>query len=328
MIRLEPLKFLPTLREKVWGTRHLSPLLPDQDRRIGEAWCVHDAGRVACGPLRGRTLAGLVQEHGSRLMGPRWNPAVRPPYQRPAYVGLPRDSFPVLGKLLFGDRQLSIQVHPEGTSRPAPGSERGKSELWYVLAARPGARLGLGLRTPLSPGELAGAAKDGSLGDTLRWIPANAGQCVLVPGGTVHCLSGGVVVCEIQQNSDVTYRLYDHGRPGLDGQPRALQLGRAVKAARTGLRPEIRTAERTARWPCATDTLGRCDGFVAELLSWESPFLYSPDPRRCHSLVIVSGVGSVNGVPFRSGDAFVIPAEAARFHVDGSGARAVRAYLP
>lgn len=328
MNRLGPLKFRPTLREKVWGTRDLSPLLPAQPRRIGEAWCIHDGGRVACGPNEGRTLADLVVEFGARLMGPNWNPASRGAHRRPLYGNLPRDSFPLMAKLLFGAGQLSIQVHPDGGPATAQSGVRGKSELWYVLAARTGARLGLGLRRSVSADRLAPAARDGSLERLLRWVPAMPGQCVLVPGGTVHCITGGVVLCEIQQNSDVTYRLYDHGRPGLDGRPRPLQLGRALQVAKTEFRPEVRSPTRILKRPCLTMALDRCAGFVAELLCWDQPFLYTPDQRRCHALVIVQGVGSVNGIPFEAGDAFLVPAESPRFHIDGSGSRAIRAYVP
>ena len=328
MTRLEPVKFRPTLLEKVWGTHDLSPVLPVQTRRIGEALCVHDGGRVASGPLKGHTLAGLVQDFGTRFMGPGWSAAVGVAHQGPLHKNLPRDSFPILGKLLFGAGELSIQVHPHPTRTGIAGGKRGKTELWYVLAATAGAQLGLGLRKPMQPDELADAARDGSLKRMLRWVPAAPDQCVLVPGGTVHCLAGCVVLCEIQNNSDVTYRLFDHDRVGLDGRPRRLHLARALAAARTENRPEVRSPARIGRRPCQRWALDRCSGFVAELLSWDQPFLYTPDRLRCHSLVIVSGVGSVNGISFQAGDSFIVPAEAARFHIDGSGARAVRAYVP
>ena len=328
MIRLEPLKFRPTLREKVWGTDDLSPLLPRNPARIGEAWCFHDRGRVVSGSLAGRTLASLVREFGSRLMGPAWDSAVKPAYRQPAYSGVPRDGFPLLGKLLFASGRLSIQVHPDGRQPEDSAGVRGKTELWYVLDAQPEGRLGLGLRRPVTAEQLADAARDGSIEHMLRWIPAVPGQCVLVPGGTVHCLADGVVLCEIQQHSDVTYRLYDHARPGLLGKPRQLQIGRALGVARTDLRPEVRRPQRTSSRPCLVERLDRCPEFAVELLSWDRPFLYTPDPRRCQALLVVGGVGSVNGISFELGDSFVVPAESARFHVDGSGARVVRAYVP
>jgi len=323
--RLEPLKFRPELREKIWGTHDLAPVFERQDRRIGEAWCLHNGSTVACGPLQGRSVSSLVQEFGARLMGPNWSAAVKPPHANLAYQGIPRSEFPVLAKLLFAAGQLSVQTHP---CNELARNGRGKTELWYVVASRAGARLGLGLREPLDREQLARAAVDGTIEGKLRWLPAVPGECVLVPAGTVHCAGGGVVLCEIQQNSDVTYRLHDYGRPGLDGKPRQLQIENAIAAAEVHLQPEPTLPRETTSRPCLVERLGRCTSFVVELLTWEHPFVYSPDPQRCHLLACVRGAGTLNGIGFQAGDAFLIPAESARFHVDGGEVQAVRAYLP
>ena len=330
MNRLEPLKFRPSLREKVWGTRDLAPLNGGPSkRRIGEAWCLHDGSEVAHGELKGRSVTWLVKEYGERLMGASWRPSVFHGQGGPgSRLGLRRDSFPIVGKLLFGEDRLSIQVHPDNASAKRLEGAWGKTELWYVTAASPGAELGLGTLESLEPHRLVKAAVDGSIEGRLRWIPARPGQCVLVPAGTVHSLRGGVVLCEIQQNSDITYRLFDYRQTGLDGRLRPLQIERAVEVANTHSRPEPRRPRMEAVKPCRTMHLGRCPYFVAELLRWKSPFLYSPDPRRCQLLLIVRGFGSLHGIPFDAGDAFLIPAECARFPADGWKAQAVRAYLP
>ena len=329
MNRLEPLRFRPTLREKVWGTLDLGPLQQTTDRRIGEAWCLNDGSAVAEGPLQGRTVASLVSGFGDRLMGPRWNPAVFDGPTGPGgLLGIPRNSFPIVGKILFGTGRLSIQVHPDNESAARLEGGTGKTELWYVAAAEPGAQLGLGTKEALNPEELAAAAADGSIEERLRWHPAEPGQSVLVPAGTVHSLRGGAVLCEIQQNSDITYRLFDYCQAGLDGRPRQLQLKRAVQVANTYSRPRPRIAEAGAAGPFRTMHLGRCPSFVAELLCWQSAFLYTPDPGRCQLLVFVEGFGTLQGIPFEAGDAFLIPAESGRFPVDGWKVRAVRAYVP
>ena len=329
MNRLEPLKFQPSLREKVWGTHDISPLHGPSDRRIGEAWCLHDGSKVAHGPLKGRSVTSLVREFGERLMGACWRPAVfHGPDGTGTRLGITRGSFPIIGKLLFGTGRLSIQVHPDNmTARRLEGAT-GKTELWYVTAAMPGAQLGLGTLESLEPDQLAEAAADGSIEQRMRWLPARPGQCVVLPAGTIHSLRGGAVLCEIQQNSDITYRLFDYGQTGLDGQLRPLQIARAVQAAKPASRPDPTQPRIRDTNPCRTMHLGRCPYFLAELLSWNSPFLYSPDPRRCQLLVIVRGYGSLHGIPFDAGDAFLIPAEGARFPADGWKAQAVRAYLP
>ena len=319
MNRLEPLRFRPTPREKVWGTHDLGPFLDKTGARIGEAWCLHDGSEVAEEPFRGRSVASLVAEYGARLMGPAW---------RPGAARGRTGTFPILGKLIFAAGRLSVQVHPDDDLAGRLEGSAGKSELWYVVDAQPGAELGLGTAAKLDPAQLAAAAADGSIEGLLRWVPARPGQCVLVPAGTVHSVRNGAVLCEIQQNSDITYRLYDYLRRGLDGGHRPLQVERAVSAADTGSRPEVRDPQATAVGPCRVAKLGQCRHFAAELLEWSGPFLYSADPRRCQVLVITRGIGSVNTVAFGPGDAFLVPAESHRFPVDGDGAQAVRAYLP
>ena len=328
MNRLEPLKFRPELREKIWGTKDPAPIFEPQERRVGEAWCVHNGSTVASGPLEGRTVRSLVQEFGARLMGPSWSAAVKPPHANLAYQGVPRSEFPVLAKLLFAEDQLSVQTHPDNDMARAARNERGKTELWYVVASRPSGRLGLGLREPLDAEQLARAAESGAIAEQLRWVPAVPGEWVLVPAGTVHCAGKGVVLCEVQQNSDITYRLHDYGRLGLDGKPRKLQIKSAVAATKAHARPVPAPPQEIASSPCLVESLGRCSSFVAELLTWEHPFVYSPDPRRCQLLACVRGAGTLNGIRFSAGDAFLIPAESSRFHVDGGEVQAVRAYLP
>lgn len=322
MNRLEPLRFRPDLRKKIWGTHDLRPFFGKVEHRVGEAWCLHDGSKVQQGPLQGRSVTSLVLDYGKRLMGLSWDLATH------AVPASTRASFPILGKILFASGQLSIQVHPDDSRALQNDGSRGKTELWYVIDARPGAELGLGTTVRLDRSQLVEVSTDGSIDRHVHWVPAVKGQCVIVPAGTVHSARHGVLLCEIQQNSDVTYRFYDHGRKGLDGRPRPLQLNRAVKAADTGSRPLVTTPQISNNHPCRVARLGQCRQFGAELLSWDRPFLYSPDARRCHLLVFVRGMGSLNAVPFEAGDAFLVPAEAARFPVDGDRAQAVRAYVP
>ncbi len=275
--------------------------------------------------MDGSRLAALVRQFGNRLMGARW--------RRLAESGAPGDApqagtFPIVGKLLFAAGSLSIQVHPDNSTAHRLEGALGKTELWHVLDAAPGALLGLGTRQPVEAETLAQAAEDGSIEDLMRWVPASRGQCVLVQAGTVHSIRGGVVLCEIQQNSDLTYRLFDHRQSGLNGQPRALQVGKAVAAANTRLKPQVRGLARRSSKPCRIDRIGGCPYFEAELLSWTGPFLYTPDPRRCEVLLMVRGCGTVDTTGFEAGDAFLVPSEAARFPIDGFRAQAVRSYLP
>ena len=236
-----------------------------------------------------------------------------------------RPRLPIIAKLLFCAENLSIQVHPD--ARHAE-NQQGKTELWYVVAAEPGARLGLSLDTNLDAEGLADAARDGTINRLMKWVPAHPGECVLLPAGTVHSAGGGAVLCEIQQNSDVTYRLYDYGRRDLDGRPRDLDVGRAVAAVDTHSHPAPRAPRLVDDRTCRVESLGRCPYFEAQLLSWDSPFIYLPERPRIHLLVCIRGYGSIAGIAFETGDAFLVPAEADRFPVDGIEAQFVRAHAP
>lgn len=132
---------------------------------------------------------------------------------------------PLLAKYIFTSERLSIQVHPNDEEARARGHPRGKTEWWYILDAEPGSTLGLGLKRELTPTQLRGAALDGSIEKQLDWCPVEAGDFFLVPAGTIHAIGGGLSLLEFQQNSDVTYRLYDYGRP------RELHIDDAVAVA-------------------------------------------------------------------------------------------------
>lgn len=135
---------------------------------------------------------------------------------------------PLLIKYIFTNEKLSVQVHPNDAQARARGLPRGKNECWYILEADPGASLGLGLRSSISPGELRSAAVDGSIEGLMDWRPVRDGDFYYVPAGTVHAIGAGITLLEVQQNSDVTYRLYDYGRP------RELHLEDGIAVAEPG----------------------------------------------------------------------------------------------
>ncbi len=313
MKRLEPLKLRPSFREKIWGSTNLEPVFGETGSPIGEVWYTHETNVVAAGQPAGRTLGSLLSEYGSRLLGP----------------GQPSGGkFPILTKLLFPAQKLSVQVHPDDAYAFEHENGPGKMELWYVLAAGPDARAALGLVEDLPPDALAQAARSGAIEKYLRWVPLSAGQTVFVPPGALHALGAGVVICEIQQNSDLTYRLYDFGRVDGDGRPRPLHIDRAARVADVRLRPSPAAAAGASGNGFCVERLGQCRRFAAELLSWDAGFEYRPDPRRAHVLLVIEGAGALNRTPFETGDCFLIPAEAAPFAVEGRGARAVRAFAP
>ena len=220
MTGLGLLKFKPLYMERVWGgaglRTHLGRELPGGNP-IGESWEVVDRpeaqSEVEGGPLDGWTLADALREHGEALMGPGWD------------AGLP---FPVLVKWLDCQQRLSLQVHPPATVAASLGGEP-KTENWYVAAAEPGASLIVGLKSGVTREQFEQGLQDEELEACVHAFDVQPGDSLLVESGRLHAIDAGNLILEIQQNSDTTYRVYDWGRLGLDGQPRQLHVEQSLR---------------------------------------------------------------------------------------------------
>lgn len=215
--RLYPLTFEPELKEKVWGGRKLAEV-PGKDlppnTPIGESWEVHGESVVAMGQYAGRSLDELRKALGEDLLGSRAT----------------GDIFPLLFKYIDASEYLSVQVHPDDEYAQAhTGYPYGKTEAWYVLHAEPDAQLVHGWKERTTADQVAAAVRENRLEDLLEYISVSPGDVVFVPAGTVHAIGSGIVLGEIQQNSDTTYRLYDWGRVGLDGNPRDLHVEESLR---------------------------------------------------------------------------------------------------
>jgi mannose-6-phosphate isomerase len=219
---------------------------------------------------------------------------------------------PLLVKFVFTSDRLSVQVHPDDAFAAANENSRGKTEMWYVLRADPGARLAIGLRESISPERLREASLSGEIDQLLNWMEVQAGDAFFIPAGTVHAIGGGLAMCEIQQYSDITYRLYDYGRP------RELHLDKAVQVAFTG-------ASDTKSVMLPID----CPYFHTELARTSSELLYKPEPERFHIVIFVSGTGTIAKQEFREGEAWLIPAGCAPFSIQPDGpVKFLRTWIP
>jgi len=215
----------------------------------------------------------------------------------------------ILVKFLFTTDRLSVQVHPPG-----------KTEMWHVLRAEPGAGIALGLREPVSKEQLRAAALSGEIEQMLAWYPVSPGDTFLSMPGTIHALGAGLVICEIQQNFPVTYRLYDYGRP------RELHLDKAIEVAHP--EPHKGKEKRTAL-PDGGERLVTCDYFITDLLSYKEPVRYRPSPNRYHLLVATAGSGTIAGNPFSAGELWRVPAGGDEFTIEPAGSSEfLRTYLP
>lgn len=211
------------------------------------------------------------------------------------------DSLPILVKLLFTSDNLSVQVHPQDEYARLHHNSRGKTEIWHILRAEPDAKVAIGLREKLSPERLRAASLSGEIMDLLNWLPARVGDTFFVPAGAVHAIGGGLALCEIQQHSDVTYRLYDYGRP------RELHLDHALAVCLPG--------------PLAARTQlpFECAYFRAQPLTVNG-IVTVDSPARNTIYVAISGAGSMGGEPFQAGEAWEIPEGAPPIEITGENA--------
>ncbi|MBS1823039.1 MAG: class I mannose-6-phosphate isomerase [Acidobacteria bacterium] len=202
MTNVAPFRLKPWFSERPWGRQSLKPWYSDTGTKelVGEAWLTGPQCVVEEGELEGKTLESLTGALGGE--------------------------FPLLVKLLFPNEKLSVQVHPDDEQAQAAGGVRGKTECWYVLEAEPGASVMLGLKPGVDARMLAASVADNTMESLVQKIPVSAGDMLFVDAGTVHAIEPGVVLLETQQTSDITYRLYDYGRP------RELHLEQGLKVIR------------------------------------------------------------------------------------------------
>jgi len=214
------LRFAPIYQERVWGGRALADVLGRKllsKNPIGESWEIVDRPEAQSlaigGPWHGRTLREIVRVHSAEVLGPKWNS---------------KKPFPILVKWLDARERLSLQVHPPANIAKKLKGEP-KSENWYVAEAAPGAALIAGLKRGATRANFESALRSNELEPLVHRFPVTRGESLFVPSGRLHAIDAGLLILEIQQNSDTTYRVYDWGRVGLDGQPRQLHVAESLQ---------------------------------------------------------------------------------------------------
>jgi mannose-6-phosphate isomerase len=217
---LYPLTFHPIFKERIWGGREIEKLygkkLPAGEL-IGESWEIsdrpNDESIIANGKFAGKSLRWLMENHARELLGDA----------KPAN----ENRFPLLIKILDAREKLSLQVHPPA-SKAAELKGEPKTEMWFIANAAPGAELFVGLKRGVTRAEFEQKISDGSVADCIHRIPVRTGDVIFLPSGRVHAIGDGLVIFEIQQNSDTTYRVFDWNRVGLDGKPRELHIAQSL----------------------------------------------------------------------------------------------------
>ena len=301
------MKFEPLLTPFVWGGQKIAPYkgIISQDTNIGESWELSGVeglvSVVANGPLAGKTITELVKMYKGQLVGEH------------VYANT-GDEFPLLFKFIDAHRDLSIQVHPNDAlaAQLHPGS-RGKTEMWYVIAAEPGAKLYSGLTKTITPEQLATMAADGTITDVLACHDVKPGDVFFLPAGRIHAICSGCFIAEIQQTSDLTYRIYDYGRMGLDGKPRQLHIPQAQQAVDYKVYGNYRTEYEPVQ--DEEVELVKCPYFTTSVLDLTLP--YAKDLSELDSFLTVmclsgSGTLEVDGeeISIGQGETVLIPADA------------------
>jgi mannose-6-phosphate isomerase len=307
-VPLYPLRFAPIFQYRLWGGRRLGAILSESlpgGDPIGEAWVLSDRtdhqSLVANGPLKGKALGQVMEQFREQLMGKFASRFVR---------------FPLLLKFLDAQTMLSVQVHPSDAHPDLiPAGDTAKTEAWVVIEAEKGSRIYAGLRSGTTANILRSSLEDESVAEHLVCIDPKLGDAVFIPAGTVHTLGDGVVVFEVQQNSDVTFRLYDWGH--IDPKtkaPRPLQVDDAFACINFGASDAgLVEARVETSAPVERERLFDCPAFLLWRLLGQNPFPVgaTQEPR---VLICIAGSGQITHeeIPYSvgKGDVWLLPAEA------------------
>lgn len=301
------------MKERIWGGRALEGFgLKLPEGAIGEGWMIGDhpngTTKVVNGELAGLGLDEIREKYGREFFGTRG-------------FSERNGRFPLLIKLLDCNDDLSIQVHPTDDYEGLPEGELGKTEMWYILDAKPGAKIIYGLKDGIDRAALAAAIEEGRVMDCLQEVPVEAGDAFYIPAGTVHALCAGVVVAEIQQNSDTTYRVFDYNRPGLDGKLRELHVEDSLN---------VTAYEGAGAKRMKTDGIGANEWlriaespyFIVEKGLVRAPWQLSTTPESFVILVIAEGSGTIGWdggeQEAKAGECFLLPASLGGYSLDGS----------
>ncbi|MEM8533581.1 MAG: type I phosphomannose isomerase catalytic subunit [Chloroflexota bacterium] len=330
IIQLYPILLERRIVEPIWGGQRLASWLnlPEpQPTRLGETWQVYDTNTILNGVLAGQTLAQVTKQFGADFIGTR----------TVARYGI---DFPLLAKFIDANDKLSIQVHPDDTyahTNEAATGFHGKTEAWYILEATPDANVTYGLERPSNREEFAAAVEAETLEPLLNHTSVRAGDVIFVPAKTLHAINEGIVLFEIQQKSDLTYRVYDYGRlDAKTGQPRELHLEKALDVSDFAPPPH----NKIAPLPIDTDNsrvlLVACSLFALERLTLLDQRVMSTDPGTFEILTVIEGActitSSADNVELQRGDSTVLPATLGGYVLHSTHAdtplQVLRAYVP
>lgn len=316
-----PLLFEPIYKDYIWGGRKLEKIgkvLPAGN--TAESWeiaCHPDGtGLIRNGKYKGMSLQDLIDEYGPGLLG-------TDVYKR---FG---SKFPLLIKLIDANRDLSVQVHPDDEyARMNENGELGKNEMWIVVDSKPGSRLVSGMTDGVTRKSFEDSITGGRVMDCLNFVETHPGDCFNIPAGFVHAIGEGNLICEIQQNSNTTYRVYDYDRTDDNGNKRPLHVKKALdvidfskrdKVYYKGLAMDDGNAERTF--------LVANGYFATERISFDGVFVQDTEGERFHCYTVLNGEMKIEGTKIAKAHSCLIPADVGKYMVKGKGT-VIKSYVP
>lgn len=289
------LKLKPACKDYIWGGRRLIDEynIECDMERLSEAWVfsAHKDGNstVLNGQLAGKTLLEAIGEMDGEPMGENSKKF---------------EYFPVLIKLIDAKRDLSIQVHPDDAYAAKHEGGYGKTEVWYVVDCEEGAGIYFGFKEEITKEEMRRSIEENTITDALMRVDAKKGDCFFIPSGTVHAIGAGMLIAEIQQNSNSTYRVYDYGRLGADGKPRELHIEKAIDVSKTVPAQAVLHSD--------PDVIADCEYFKAVKKALDGSDVLTSSSDSFTALLAVAGCGTITcaneGFDFKAGDCFFIPA--------------------
>lgn len=309
---MDILKLNPVFKDYIWGGTRLKEEFGFETELdpVAEGWMLscHKDGKntVLNGEYCGKTLEEIIEEKGKKCM--LGENAEKFPY------------FPVLIKLIDAKDNLSIQVHPDDEYAKRVEHEFGKTEIWYVLDAEPGATLVYGFKEKISSQKFKEAIENNTLMDVLNVINVKKGDLLFIEAGTVHAIGKGTFIAEIQQNSNSTYRVYDYGRLGKDGKPRELHIKKAVDVSKT---EPAKYGTKPLEEPVVTDfgerqLLTKCDLFTVNRYRVNGSLTLKTDGSSFNHVLVTDGEGTIDTDSFKKGASYFVPACLGEYKISGN----------
>lgn len=313
----EPLFMEPIYKDYIWGGTRLKEYLKKdiKTETAAESWemSTNDAGLSKI--QTGQTLKELFEDSSIKeeIFGTKTKNM---------------KEFPLLIKFIDAKDNLSVQVHPDDEYALKYENDKGKTEMWYVMDCDENAKIICGIKESIKQEEIANIIHTGKIREILNEVPIHKGDVIFIPSGTIHAILKGTLICEIQQNSNLTYRVYDWDRIGKDGKPRELHIEKAIDVIKQDLKQKI-VATSNQKLDTSSNVI-TCDYFKVDTLSIGSKYKQISNPETFEAIMVVEGNGKIqtNGKEYKLklGDSFIIPASLGEYEIEGN-IKLLKAYL-